>query len=217
MLYRASTPYFRSLFLAVFILGFGGLGMSQVQAQETSEETAIPLEEGAWALQFAAGENLTLASLIGSTISAKKHTSAARAWQFGLGVNTFVASGRNEGRSRDQGGIEITTRYLAYPLLGDQDSETVQLFLGAGPLVSFDLTSIEGTDEDRTRWQWGLGASGTIGAEWFVHSRISLNGTYETSLRFQQHRVAFEDREDQTENFFRLSSGRARLGVSVYF
>jgi hypothetical protein len=190
-----------------------------VQAQGTSEETAIPLEEGAWALQFAAGENLTLASYIGSTISAKKHTSAARAWQFGLGVNTFVVSGGDGVRSRDQEGVQVTTRYLAYPLLGDQDSETVQLFLGAGPLASFDRNSMERTDEDgdRTRWQWGLGASGTIGAEWFVHSRISLSGTYETSLRFRQDRVVFEDRETQTENFFQLSSGRARLGVSVYF
>ena len=214
-----STPRFRSLFLAVLLLGVGGLSTSQVRAQGASEEDSVPLEEGAWALQFAAGEDFTLNSFIGSTISAKKHTSAGRAWQFGLGVNTLVVSGRDEGRSRDQEGIEITTRYLAYPLLGDQDSETVQLFLGAGPLVSFDRNSIERPDEegDETRWTWGIGASGTVGAEWFAHSRISLSGAYETSLRFQQERFVFDDRENQTENFFQLSAGRARLGVSVYF
>lgn len=214
-----SALHLRSLLLAVLILGIGSSSPSQVQAQVSSDEDSIPLEEGTWALQFAAGEDFTLAPFIGSTISAKKHTSAARAWQFGLGVNTSVVAGREEDRSRDREGVEVTTRYLAYPLLGDQDSETVQLFIGAGPLVSFDRTSVERPDEggDRTRWRWGIGASGTIGAEWFAHSRISLSGAYETSLRFQQERFVFDDREDQTENVFQLSSGRARLGVSVYF
>ena len=212
-----SAPCLRVLVLAALILG--GLSASQVRAQEASGRDSIPLEEGAWALQFAAGEGLTLDPFIGSTISAKKHTSPARAWQFGVGVDTFMRSGRDGARSRDRESLEVITRYLAYPLLGDQDTETVQLFLSAGPLVSFDRNSVERPDEneDRTRWRWGIGASGTIGAEWFVRSRISLSGAYETSLRFQQERSVFDEREDQTDNLFQLSLGQARLGVSVYF
>ncbi len=214
-----SAPRLCSLFLAVLLLGLGTLSAPPARAQEASEEESIPFEGGAWALQFGVGRNFTLTSFTGSLISAKKHTSAARAWQFGVGANTLVTFRRGEGGSRGQEGLEVTTRYLAYPLLGDQDLETVQLFLGAGPLVSFDRNRIERPDEgeDRTTWRWGVGASGTIGAEWFVHPRISLSGTYETSLRFRQNRMVFEDRETQTENVFQLGSGRARLGVSVYF
>ncbi len=212
----SSAPCFRALVLAVLILG--GLSASQVRAQEANRDS-IPLEEGAWALQFATGEDFTLAPFIGSAISAKKHTSPARAWQFGVGASTFVRSGRGEGRSRDRASFEVTTRYLAYPLLGDQDTEAIQLVLGAGPLVSFNRNSVgrPGEGDDQTVWRWGIGASGTIGAEWFVRSRISLSGAYETSLRFQHERSVFEEREDQTDNLFQLSSGRARLGVSAYF
>lgn len=214
-----SAPHLRSLFLAVLLLGVGTLSASQVRAQGTSEEDSIPLEKGTWALQFAAGQDFTLSPFIGSTLSAKKHTSAARAWQFGLTTKADVVFEREEDRFSDQESLEITTRYLAYPLLGDQDAETVQLFVGAGPLVSFDRSSRETEDEfgDRTRWRWGIGASGTVGAEWFVHSRISLSGAYETSLRFQQDRFVFDDRENQTENLLTFGAGFARLGVSVYF
>jgi len=111
-----------------------------------------------------------------------------------------VSRETEEESSRDRQNVEVTARYLAYPLLGEQDSESIQLYLGAGPLVEFGRVSQEGL----TRTQWGVGVSGTIGAEWFVHPRIGLNGAYESTLRYGRERREPEDEPSQTTNRFDL-------------
>lgn len=210
---RPRPPVF-ILGLAALLLGLGVAATPAAQAQDASDADSIPLSEEAWALQFDVRPGLTLNSFLGSTISAKRHTSAARAWQVGLTFGASVVSRETEEEpSRDRQNVEVTARYLEYPLLGEQDSESIQLYLGAGPLVEFGRVSQEGL----TRTQWGVGVSGTIGAEWFVHPRIGLNGAYETSLRYGRERREPEDEPSQTTNRFDLQAGGARLGVSVYF
>ena len=201
--------------LAALLLGLGGAATPTAQAQDASDADSIPLSEEAWALQFDVRPNFfALSSFLGSTISAKRHTSAARAWQVGLTFGASVVSRETEEESsRDRQNVEVTARYLGYPLLGEQDSESIQLYLGAGPLVEFGRVSQEGL----TRTQWGVGVSGTIGAEWFVHPRISLDGAYESTLRYGRERREPEDEPSQTTNRFDLQAGGARLGVSVYF
>ena len=201
--------------LAALLLGLGGAATPTAQAQDASDADSIPLSEEAWALQFDVRPNFfDLSSFLGSTISAKRHTSAARAWQVGLTFGASVVSRETEEESsRDRQNVEVTARYLAYPLLGEQDSESIQLYLGAGPLVEFGRVSQEGL----TRTQWGVGVSGTIGAEWFVHPRIGLNAAYESTLRYGRERREPEDEPSQTTNRFDLQAGGARLGVSVYF
>ena len=201
--------------LAALLLGLGGAATPTAQAQDASDADSIPLSEEAWALQFDVRPNFfDLSSFLGSTISAKRHTSAARAWQVGLTFGASVVSRETEEESsRDRQNVEVTARYLGYPLLGEQDSESIQLYLGAGPLVEFGRVSQEGL----TRTQWGVGVSGTIGAEWFVHPRIGLNGAYESTLRYGRERREPEDEPSQTTNRFDLQAGGARLGVSVYF
>lgn len=202
--------------LAVLLLGLGGGATPTAQAQESADPEPTPLREGAWALQFDVGQNFTLDSFLGSTISAKRHTSAARAWQVGFTLGAGVTSRETDGgssRTENQQDVAVTARYLAYPFLGDQETESVQLYLGAGPLVDFRRAS----QASQTAWQWGIGVSGTIGAEWFVHPRISLNGAYESVLRYGRERVETEDGPGRTTNRFRLGAGGARFGVSVYF
>ena len=200
--------------LVALLLGLGVAATPAAQAQDASDADSIPLSEEAWALQFDVRPGLTLSSFLGSTISAKRHTSAARAWQVGLTFGASVVSRETEEESsRDRQNVEVTARYLGYPLLGEQDSESIQLYLGAGPSIDFRRVS-EGAVTD---WRWGIGVSGTIGAEWFVHPRIGLNGAYETSLRYGRERREPEDEPSQTTNRFDLQAGGARLGVSVYF
>ena len=202
--------YVRS-FLVV-ILSLGVLITTPAQAQESSGTASLPLEENAWALQFGVGENFSLDSFLGSTISAKKHTSPARAWQFGLTLDARVRLREND-PNRDEERIQITARYIAYPLLGDQDTETIQLFLGAGPLVEFRRNH---SGAQSSSW-WGVGVSGTIGAEWFVHPRIGLTAAYEPALRYQRLNSESENTSDISQDEFHLHAGGGSLGVSVYF
>jgi hypothetical protein len=212
---------FSSSCIPVFVLLLIGLGLAStapVRAQESAGSEELPLQEGAWALQFDVGQNFTLDSFLGSTISAKRHTSAARAWQVGLTLGASVVSRETEQVSSstvDQQTVEVTARYLAYPLLGEQDAESIQLYLGAGPSLDFRRTS----EESVTNWRWGIGVSGTIGVEWFVHPRIGLNGAYQSTLRYGRIRREPEDEDtpSQTTNRFDLRAGGARFGVSVYF
>lgn len=209
-------PRVSILGLVALLLGLGIGVPPAVQAQDASDADSIPLNEGAWALQFDVSQNFTLNSFLGSTISAKRHVSPARAWQFGLTLRSSVVSREIEQESsstEDRHTVEVTARYLAYPLLGEQDSESIQFYLGAGPSIDFGRAR----EEPFTDWRWGVGVSGTIGAEWFVHPRISLDGAYQSTLRYGRERREPEDGPSQTTNRFDLRTGGARFGVSVYF
>jgi len=213
---RPRPPVF-ILGLVALLFGLGVAATPAAQAQDASDAGSIPLSEDAWALQFdVEARNLALTPFLGSTISAKRHVSPARAWQLGLTLRTSVVSRETEqesSRTEDRQTVEVTVRYLAYPLLGEQDSESIQLYLGAGPSIDFRRVS----EESVTDWRLGVGVSGTIGAEWFVHPRISLDGAYESTLRYGRERREPEDGPSQTTNRFDLRAGGARLGVSVYF
>lgn len=220
--FRIRCAWYPSVLLLVF--GIGVLTAPHVLAQEREEAESHALQAGAWALQFGVGENFTLNSFLGSTISGKRHVSDARAWQVGLTVGAFVFSRDEENRPRDSDSnrqnLALTVRYLSYPLLGDRPSESIQLYIGAGPELTFDRrsTTQEFNDQELTRTSllWGLGVSGTVGAEWFVHPHISLTAAYETVLRYTPDRFDREETdEDQTTHTF-ITPSRVRFGVSVY-
>jgi len=203
-------------------------------AQDNPEP--IALQDGSWALQFRIGPNFDLSSRLGSTISAKYHVSAHRAWQFGVTLagstedTEIDVAGQNTPETVGQGfqRVAVTARYLAYPLLDDAGSERVQMFVGAGPRLQFLRTTAtlnegEANEESRTNVAWGAGLSGVLGVEWFVTPRISLDAAYVTSLLYERETDSQEDARpgaedvDATTDRFRLNSGGGRLGVSVYF
>lgn len=196
----------------------------------------IALQDGSWALQFRIGPNFDLGSRLGSTISAKYHVSASRAWQFGVTLagstedTEIDVSGEATPETVGQGfqRVAVTARYLAYPLLDDAASDRVQMFVGAGPrlqLLRTKATLNEGEDdeESRTNVAWGAGLSGVLGVEWFVTPRISLDAAYVMSVLYERETDSQEDTRpgaqdiDVTTDRFRLNSGGGRLGVSVYF
>jgi len=196
----------------------------------------IALQDGSWALQFRIGPNFDLESRLGSTISAKYHVSASRAWQFGgtLAGSTedteVDVSGQDAPETVDQGfqRVAVTARYLAYPLLDDAGSERVQMFVGAGPRLQYLRTKAvlnegEPDEEARTDVAWGAGLSGVFGVEWFVTPQISLDAAYVMSVLYERETDSQEDTRpgaedvDVTTDRFRLNSGGGRLGVSVYF
>lgn len=210
-----------AVFLLLALAGPWVLGSNWAHAQERNEDPSPSLRAGAWALQFGIGQDFTLDSFLGSTISGKRHTSAARAWQVGLTLDASVRTNDEDNLGTDdQETLTVTARYLAYPLLGTQDVETVQLYLGAGPQFSFRRDSQGGREQSQTSTRLGIGVSGTVGAEWFVHRRISLIGAYETALLYQREALDIEqpgEDEERSSNRYSLEAGGVRFGASVYF
>lgn len=79
------------------LLGLGVAATPAAQAQDASDADSIPLSEEAWALQFDVRPNFfALSSFLGSTISAKRHTYAARARQVGLTLGASVVSRKRQ-------------------------------------------------------------------------------------------------------------------------
>ncbi|NBC01095.1 MAG: hypothetical protein GVY15_09585 [Bacteroidetes bacterium] len=223
--FRIRCAWYPSVLL-LLVFGIGVLPAPHVLAQEREEAESHALQAGAWALQFSVGENFTLNSFLGSTISGKRHVSDARAWQAALTLRGRATSEEDERGSVDDGSqaLDLTVRYLSYPLLGERPTETIQLYIGAGPNLMFDRRTFsrESSEQESStdRLMWSLGVSGTVGAEWFVHPRISLSGAYETALRYRRQTIEQESEVqevDETRSTFELSPGGVRFGVSVYF
>lgn len=210
------------LVVTLILAGPWAMGSERVYAQNRDGQKRPPhsLRAGVWALQFGVDDDAANDSFLGSTLSGKRHTSAARAWEFGLTLDASARTGGEEDgpEDRNQETVALTAHYLAYPLLGSQDLETVQLFVGAGPRFSFRRESTGGGFQTSTNW--GIGLSGTIGAEWFIHRRVSLVGAYDSAFVYRrQHSEtdAAPDTEDSSANLYSLDAGGVHFGVSVYF
>ena len=191
------------------------------------------LHDDSWALQFSIGPDFTVRSFEGSTLSVKRHTSAEHAWQVGLSLDgNFLHSTMQEADSVGEESnstdlrVQLTARYLTYPLLeAGRQRESIQLFAGAGPLVSYDrdVHSTQDFDHKRRRTSFDVGASGVLGAEWFLKERLSLSAAYESSLAYSRTHIR-DTREDdpegsvkRTSSGVRLNAGGVLFGLSVYF
>ena len=190
--------------------------------EESEDEPPHALVDGAWALQFGIGSNFRLRSLDGSTLSFKRHTSAAQAWQIGVTLDGLYSDRSDEGDNQsevtDRQTVEFTARYLVYPMLNERPLETIQLFGGAGPTVSFDRSRADLANDDTasTRSILQAGLSGVLGGEWFVRERLSLSAAYISTLVYQRHRQR-DDRRDIASDGVQLNARGVRLGMSVYF
>lgn len=224
MKYDFGLRSLQALALVLFIISASFLPQNQLHAQETP--AAHSLRQGSWALQYGVGSDFMLGSLLGSTISFKKHISASHAWQLGLTVGaSFSSEDESDGtRELDQQALALTGHYLVYPLLTDQPAETIHFFYGAGPEIAWNRshqsTELEQGDQADTNTYWSAGISGVVGAEWFVHQRISLNATYRSVLKYARNSRSTEnvdvEARSQTRNTFQLHSPGVQLGVSVY-
>lgn len=221
--------------VVVFFLFFlGTIGLAGVSAQAQRDEGTVPqetLRPGAWALQFAVGENFTLESFSGSTLSLKWHFSRPSAVQAGL---TFETNSLNreqtiedETRITDSGTQRITlsAEYINYPLLGEW-ATVIEPFFGAGPSFSYIHSDSETTQNDSLLVRqesngWAAGLSATLGVEWFVHSRIGIHAAYRAAGVYRRDTSMLQqgegEEEGPTEERFAIQAGGVRFGLSVYF
>ncbi len=199
------------------------------------------------ALMFGLGSNFNLTSFQGGVFSYKWFTSTTRAHRFttdlGFRYMTTDDTRRTESEINDETNILDANVRINYDLLSyNQVSRSVYSYWGVGPTVRFQIVDSEWTRTtssgnqpisskiDETEYQVGLGASFTVGAEWFVHSGISISAEYALNVSYN---IANRDREltsgitqtnpgstieeEGSTSSINLDGSGARVGISVYF
>ena len=188
--------------------------VTTVAAQEPSP-SVHSLADDIWALQFGVGENLTLRDFQGPVISAKHHSSGARAIRYGLSVLAEHVNGDAAAALADQTRVSVglVAHFLNYPTLARDPRGRVQMFWGLGPRLGLDVRRFgQPEDETVTARTVSVGAGGTVGVEWFIRPRISLSAEYETTLM-----AGFSSDPEPTDWVVRLGPRGVLFGVSAYF
>lgn len=182
--------------------------------------------EDRWALQFGVTENFNLGSFEGSLLSAKKQYNARRAVRVGVGLSADIQTSTDESdgstREEDQSyqRAEVDVKWIRYPV----HDGTLRAYWGTGPSVEFVRNSTTFDDANRTeldRLSLGAGLTGVLGAEWFVHPRISLSAEYRAGLTYRWTReddtLSAGDDSETIRHNVRLGSRGVLFGVSAYF
>jgi hypothetical protein len=224
-----------------------------MQAQDTLAERNS-LKAGACALQFGISSNFTLISFQGTTVSIKYQLSDKTAIRGGISVSgsTNNASGIVIGLNADTSigflptnsssssqGISFILQYLWYM----NPSGPIHFFVGLGPSVSYsysknnyDNPSDAGSylyvyAQSSSSTQWGVGATGSVGIEWFPSQWFSLRAEYGESLQYRWgsnnstveysttsvSNVPYHSENSGTSKGWSLSSSSVSFGLNVYW
>jgi len=188
------------------------LAPALAQAQQPGE-AAHSLIDGTWALQFAIADNLTLAPFAGGVVSAKHTRADGRALRYGISASGRHTSGRGDAMDRTEGMVGLVAHFLRYPTLAHDPGGNLQMFWGVGPLARFQHHRATQSPGDGSTFRaLSLGASGAIGAEWFVRPRIGLTAEYQSALL-----ASFLSDPAPDEWMVHLANEGVRFGISVYF
>jgi hypothetical protein len=235
--------------IAVFC--FAIMTVPNASAQEEESDAPAPkhsLKDGAWALQFQLGSALSRRGYDGIAFSAKYHLTKESAIRLGIDINGHIHFGRHTSHrgippddtlytsSRDNmnlEGINLKSEYLKYT----QIDPKLHFFLGTGPTLGFLHRKSKRNDwrtyppePKRPRYiseeyNWSLGISALLGAEWFPTKRISFMAEYGVSFDYTYAIRKSEYTTDEGVNFnrsryhmnyFALDLLRAKIGIAVY-
>lgn len=189
---------------------------------QSPDDVAI---DDSWALQFQITENFTLSSFQGALISAKRQYDAHRALRVGvsLGVNSSRQASEDEAteaEQKDNGqSLRFEAQWIRYPVA----EGTARVYWGAGPTARFSRQARNWPIDDREQnhLSIGGGAIGVLGAEWFVHSQVSLMAEYRAGVTYDWTRTKRVEDGSETDNnrtsHIRLGGRGVLAGVSVYF
>jgi len=199
-----------------------------------------------WALQFQISQNFTLTSFQGSAISLKRQFSPNMAIRIGASMSISSSTSESEltnmpdsfmyytqsGFGNSQS-VLITAQYLRYP----DPIAGVNLFFGAGPLVSFGrtkdfrelITMVANAPISRVNvvdevTSWSTGLSMVAGLEWFATTWISISAEYGSSLEYnwrkstrRQELFSPSSDSESKSSLFGFRPTSVRFGVSAYF
>jgi hypothetical protein len=203
------------------------------EAPEQCSEPGSILSNGRWALQFQVGNDFTLSSFQGSTISAKRQLSDRSAYRVGLQLAIDLDARdeevtrtdyENDTSERDayNQAIGLNMQYLRY----NESTSPIKLFYGGGPFVVFQNSKTTSSEDDFTRETTskvlGAGLNGLIGVEWFVGENISLHAEYGLELGYkwinqrQEKSTTYDFSNDVTSHSLDLRGEGVLFGVTAY-
>ena len=227
----------------VFILAAAGAAI----AQSGDRQSVHNPDSDSRALMFGMGSNLDITSFRGGVFSYKWFTGPSKAHRITTDLGFMYMSGdetqtTNATLSEEQDLIESDIRLNYDILFYNEVTRSVYSYWGVGPTLSYAFrdseltqTSTIGTSSMSSRYEessseFGVGASFTIGAEWFVHPAISISTEY--ALNLSVNFLSFESEtttgitdinpgsttdRDSNITSFDLGGSGARVGISVYF
>ncbi len=223
-----------------------------LRAQDTLSERNS-LKAGAWALQFGISSNFTLTSFQGSTFSIKYQLSEKTAIRGGISMSgatndgNGIASGTNAdtsigsvpvNSSSSSQGVSFILQYIWYM----NPSGPIHLFAGLGPSISYSYSQSKTEYAENGLYlydyipsssstQWGAGATGSVGVEWFPSQWFSLRAEYGESLLYRWGSsssmtdysgsytgfVPSHSENSSTSKGWSLSSSSVGFGLNVYW
>jgi hypothetical protein len=235
------------LFVGSFVIFLSSLAQNQ-------SSDINSLKEGAWALQFGISSNFTLTSFQGTTFSIKYQLSDKTALRGGISLSSStndgngMVSGLNadtsigflpSNNSSNSQSISFILQYLWYM----NPSGPVHVFVGLGPSFSYSHSKNNSTSpnnqgsylsdyaQSSSLTQWGVGATGSVGVEWFPSQWFSLRAEYSESLKYlwgsntsmsdysatYAGYVPSHSESSSTSKGWSLSSSSVNFGLNVYW
>ena len=172
-----------------------------------AQDRDTPRTEGARALLFQIGPELTFRALGGASLGYKRHVSPERALRLGITVQAdteFIFDDVDANRQN------LILSVSALPLRYRQTDSPVALYTGLGPTATVRFDRFDNDSDPQSRLSVGGGAAGVIGVEWDVAEAIGLTAEYGQTL-------TMEYTDDPSRLAIRFAPMGARLGASVYF
>ena len=201
----------RYLDISCLVLILAAASPFTTSAQNQSADSTS-LREGAWALQFGISSNFTLTSFQGATFAAKYQISAMSAIRGGVTISGTSSDGNNTTsdivadtnygavpghNTTNNSSIAFVVQYLWYLA----PSGPIHLYGGLGPNFGYahthrytDNSSLYSFNTSEY-WvhsvnasgniQWSVGATGSVGVEWFAVRWLSLHADYIESVQYQ--------------------------------
>lgn len=225
---------------ALALLLFAAAGNTEAARVASAGDTT--LAPATWALQYSLGSNLIPDTFTGTAVSLQYRVSRQSALRVGIGVFASHAQVTSRypfgvqtdipvGNSRHNDfALEFVMTYLRYL----QVHESVRLFTGAGPVVTYHASNDKGdysfpTDDGTASRDWSVdeltyevGGLVTAGVEWACLESISLH--VETGIRAlyvsEDSDTDFASRTDMLSHHsthLRIRPSGVRLGISFYF
>jgi hypothetical protein len=187
------------------------------------------------------GQNFTLSSFDGATLSIQRYTSAGGAWRLGVTLSGDVQQMKNAGsfgsdsirrvgssqNDINRQSLDLGLTRIVYP----RPPSAVNFFCGIGPRFSYGRSHTEITSTDARRVignakNWTAGVGMVLGVQWFPYKAIGLSGEYGSSLVYRWQKAesrSLPDSGDEwgeevtTNKGLSFGNGGVRLGISVYW
>lgn len=218
------------------------LSLIQVVFCQEKIDNSSDKNNNKWALQFQIGNNFTLSSFEGSTISLVRNLSQNSKLRFGISVDGEIKNVEKniiQGANCELGNNEMYFSSTLHYIKDLKKNSKIFPYAGIGPIFSFynqnknKKTKVEcgTTKTSYDLKEYGLGISAVFGTEWFLTSNISLLAEYNSSILYNKTKTTSitkrktisaknytqTDKNIIKTNSFSIDPASVKFGLSVYF